>query len=103
MAPSTRLLFFGNEIADESHSLREQLVLGRANPFLCLFLQKAHLKLRREISQLSPLGRSRVPSFSTIEELAERASALTTRHAGIESALLCISQLARYIEYVFLR
>lgn len=97
MADEMSILLFGDQFVEGHTYLHTQLLAGRASPLLLLFLQKANLALRREIANLSPLDRERIPAFSTIEELAERSSSREI-HGGVESALLCISQLASYIE-----
>lgn len=98
MAGEMRILLFGDQVLDPHAYIRSQLLAGRTNPLLCLFLQRVSVALSREIAQLSPLERKYIPGFSTIEELVDRNRSSQTYHAGIESALLCISQLAHYIE-----
>ena len=93
-----RILLFGDQALDPHSYIRTQLLAGRTNPLLSLFLQRASVALKREIAQLSPLEQKYIPSFSTIEELVDRAHSTQSYHTGIESALLCISQLAHYIE-----
>jgi len=98
MAGEMRILLFGDQALDPHAYVRSQLLAGRTNPLLCLFLQRVSVALSREIAQLSPLERKYIPSFSTVEELVDRTHSSQIFHAGIESALLCISQLAHYIE-----
>jgi hypothetical protein len=98
MAGEMRILLFGDQALDPHAYVRSQLLAGRTNPLLCLFLQRVSVALSREIAQLSPLERKNIPSFSTVEELVDRTQSSQIFHTGIESALLCISQLAHYIE-----
>ncbi len=93
-----RILLFGDQALDPHTYVRSQLLAGRTNPLLCLFLQRVGVAINHEIAQLSPVERKYIPSFSTIEELVDRAHSSQFYHAGIESTLLCISQLAHYIE-----
>lgn len=65
---------------------------------LASFFRRVNLALRREIAQLSPLEAKNIPDFSTIDELLDRTLGQSAPHVGVESALLCISQLAHYIE-----
>lgn len=90
-----RILLFGDQVIERHAYLRSQLLGGRASPILGSFFHRVNLALRREISQLSPLEAKNIPAFSTIDELLDRTQAL---HVGVETALLCISQLAHYIE-----
>ena len=95
-----RVLLFGDQALDTRAFIRNQLIVGRTNPLLCIFLDRVTLALRREISELSPLERKYIPSFSTIDELTNRTSPQQHSHPGVDSALLCISQLDQYLEYV---
>ncbi|CAF9907651.1 MAG: hypothetical protein HETSPECPRED_007202 [Heterodermia speciosa] len=94
-----RILLFGDQSSDTRSYLRNQLLTGRTNPLLCLFFDRVTLALRQEISELSPLERRHIPTFSSIDELADRSRPQVKTHPGIDSALLCISQLAHYFEY----
>ena len=93
-----RILLFGDQALDTRAFIRSQLVVGRTNPLLCIFLDRVTLALRREISELSPLERKYIPAFSNIDELADRTYPHQHSHPGVDSALLCISQLAQYFE-----
>ena len=93
-----RILLFGDQSLDTQSFLRSQLLASRTNPLLCLFLERTTLALRQEVSELSPLERKNIPAFSSIDELADRTFPQVKPHPGIESALLCISQLAHYFE-----
>lgn len=98
MPGEMRILLFGDQALDPRVYVQSQLVAGRTNPLLCLFLQRVSLALQREIAHLSPLERKYIPNFTTIEELVDRTHSNHIYHAGIESTLLCISQLAHYFE-----
>lgn len=93
-----RILLFGDQVFDRHTYLRSQLLVGRTNPVLAFFFHRVNLALRREIAQLSPLEARNIPAFSTIEELLDRTYSEPALHVGVESALLCVSQLAHYIE-----
>lgn len=98
MAGEMKILLFGDQAPDRRTFFQTQLLAGRASPLLRLFLQKLNLALRREVANLSPLESKNIPPFSTIEELVDRTGSKQVNHVGVESALLCISQLAHYIE-----
>lgn len=91
------ILLCGDQVFD-SHALRSQCLTGRSNHILSFFFQQVNFALRREIAQLSPLEVNHIPVFSTIEELVNRDSSQSKHHPGIQNALLCISQLAHYME-----
>lgn len=98
MASEMRFLLFGDQVVDLHNYLRRQLLSGRTSPTLGSFFQRVNLALRREIAQLSPLEAKNIPDFSAIDELLDRTQSESALHLGVESALLCISQLAHYIE-----
>ena len=93
----TRILLFGNQALVNRAQIQKQLVDSRENPFISLLLQRCSDALRLEISQLSPLERRSIPSFNTIDELNDRTIS-GIPHEGVQNALLCITQLAEYIE-----
>jgi len=93
-----RILLFGDQTADTQIFIRNQLVAGRTNSLLCIFLDRVAIALRQEVSELSPLERRRMPSFSTVDDLVDRAYSKEGIHPGIDSALLCISQITQYFE-----
>ncbi len=92
-----RLLLFGDGALVSRAHIQAQVLESRGNPFLSLFYQRSSNALRHEIALLSPLDRSRIPAFNTIDELNDRATS-SEAHAGLQNALLCISQLGHYIE-----
>ena len=98
MADEMKMFFFGGNASDDYAFLQSQLSRGRTNPILSSFFEQVNLALRQEIYRLSPLDRELIPAFSTIEELVERASCVQAGNLAISSALLCISELADYIE-----
>lgn len=98
MASEMKILLFGDQEFNRHTYLRTQLLGGRTSPLLASFFHRVNLALRREIAQLSPLEAKNIPAFSTIEELLDRTHSEPALHVGVESALLCISQLAHYIE-----
>lgn len=64
------------------------------------FLDQVSSALCREVYYLSNLERNKIPHFASIEDLNERYHDRGIKHAGVEGALLCITQLAHYLEYV---
>lgn len=98
MASELRIVLVGDQDFGRLTYLRSQLLYGRASPILTSFFQRVNLALRKEVSHLSPLEAKNIPNFSTLEDLVERTHTTETYHVGVENALLCISQLAHYIE-----
>ena len=92
-----RIYLFANQALVNRAQIQQQLVESRGNPFLSLLLQRCSDALRHEISQLSPLERTSIPAFNTIDELNDRASN-SDAHEGVQNALLLISQLAQYTQ-----
>jgi hypothetical protein len=98
MSHQVEFLLFG----DQSHSTHEALVdlytRGHRGTLSASFLEKASAALRREIDNLPGVQRRRLPKFSTIKELNERYHVDGRKDCAVDGALLCISQLAHYIE-----
>lgn len=92
-----RLLLFGDGALVSRAHIQAQVLQSRGNPFLSLFLQRVSDALRHEIAFLSALERSSIPAFNSIDELNDRTKVGRT-HTGVQHALLCVSQLAHYIE-----
>ena len=92
-----RIFLFGNQALVNRAQIQQQLVASRGNPFLNLLLQRCSDALRHQVSQLSPLERKGIPAFNTIDELNDRAGDHDA-HEGVQSALLCISQLVQYTQ-----
>ena len=91
------LYIFGDQTADCRQFLRKVL-LRKGNVLLTSFLESAATALREEISQLSDVQyRSRFPSFSNVQELVERYYEEGKPNPAIESAIVCLSQLAHFI------
>lgn len=98
MADRLAFLLFGDQSLDthgflaEFYRQEKQGILARA------FLDQAGHALRKEVEGLHKLERSRLPIFITLQQLNERYHAQKLKHPGVDGALLCISQLAHYIE-----
>lgn len=91
------LYIFGDQTADCRHFLRKVL-LRKGNVLLASFLESAATALREEISRLSHVQyRERFPSFSNVQELVERYYEEGKPNPAIESAIVCLSQLAHFI------
>lgn len=100
MADKLAFLLFGDQSLDthgflaEFYRHEDRGILAKA------FLDEAAQALRKEIERLPRLERSRLPVFRTLQQLNERYHAQITKHSGLDGALLCVAQLAHYIEYV---
>jgi len=97
-----KVFLFGEETSDVRSRLHVKALEARTDPYLNLLFQQSCDALRREVTCLSPAERDGIPVFTTIEELSQRSS-LRENHAGVENALLCVSQIANYVKSVLLR
>lgn len=89
---------FGDQ-SRETHAFLASLFRKQEKGTLAkAFLDQVAYALRREIEQLPRTERSRLPDFLNLQQLNERYHAEPIKHPGIDGALLCISQLANYIE-----
>ena len=98
MASGMKILLFGDQTIEARTYVRNQLVVTKSDPLLCHFLAQVNIALRHEIVKLSPLEKGLIPTFTNIEELAKLYDAGPAFNVGVGSALLCIAQLADYLE-----
>ncbi|KAH8671177.1 polyketide synthase [Xylariales sp. PMI_506] len=98
MADLMAFLLFGDQSLETYGFLADFCRVGNPGLLSRTFIDLVGEALRREIDQLPPLERSVIPRFSTLQQLNERYHAQSIKHPGIDSALLCISQLAHYLD-----
>ncbi|KAJ0355918.1 hypothetical protein COL154_001437 [Colletotrichum chrysophilum] len=98
MADKMSYLLFGDQSLDTHGFLAEFCRSGNPSTLAKTFLEQAGQALREEIDGLGKLERSKLPTFLTLRQLNERYHAQSIKHPGIDSALLCITQLAHYID-----
>ena len=98
MADQMAFLLFGDQSLI-AHDCLADFFAGGNHGILCKsFLERAVSALQQELDHCSKIERQRIPPFSSIPELNERYHAGTQRNAALDSALLCITQLALYFE-----
>lgn len=100
MADKLAFLLFGDQSTDTHGFLAEFFRQPERGILANAFLEQVRHALRKEIEGLPKVERSKLPKFLTIQNLNERYHAQGLKHPGVDGALLCISQLAHYIEYV---
>lgn len=100
MSDKMAFLLFGDQSLDTHWFLADFCHRGNPSVLAQSFLVQVGSALGEEVEQLSTLDRQRVPNFSSIQELNEKYHIGETRNAAVDSALLCITQLAHYIESV---
>jgi hypothetical protein len=91
-------LLFGDQSSDTYSFLSDFCRRGRPSLLSQSFLEKVSVALKTEVNGLSILSRQRVPNFSSIEQLNSRYHESSKKYPALDSALLCITQLAHYIE-----
>lgn len=91
-------LIFGDK-SPETHGFYADLCRqGSLGILAKSFIDQAGLALKDEVDRSGKLERSNIPTFRTIQQLNERYHAARVKHAGVENALLCVTQLAHYLE-----
>lgn len=95
-------LLFGDQSLDTYTFLSGFYRTGGQGILARAFLDQANEALLREIETLGRLERSKLPCFKSLQQLNERYHAQEFKHPGLDGALLCVTQLAHYIEYVSL-
>ena len=98
MADKMAFLLFGDQSLDTHGFLAEFCRQGNPSILAKVFIERAGQALRDEIESLRKLERAKIPVFRTLQQLNERYHGQSIKHPGIDSALLCIAQLAHYIE-----
>ncbi|KAK1749963.1 hypothetical protein QBC47DRAFT_394885 [Echria macrotheca] len=99
MADKLAFLLFGDQSLDTHGFLAEFYRQEKQGILAKAFLDQAGHELRKEVDNLSRVERARLPAFLTLQQLNERYFAQKLKHPGIDGALLCISQLAHYIDH----
>ena len=100
MSDKMAFLLFEDQSLDTHEFLAEFCHRGNLSVLSRSFLEQIGSALREEVDQLSSLERQRVPKFSSIQELNKRYHVGNIKNSAMDSALLCITQLAHYIESV---
>jgi hypothetical protein len=100
MADKLGFLLFGDQSLDTHGFIAELYRQGKLSILAKNFLELAGQALKDEIDNLGKLEREKLPKFLTLRQLNERYHAQAIKHPAVDSALLCIAQLAHYIEYV---
>lgn len=98
MSDKMAFLLFGDQSLDTHEFLREFCRHGNPSVLSQSFLDQVGSALKEEVNQLSILERLKIPNFSNIQELNEKYYDREIRNSAVDSALLCITQLAHYIE-----
>ena len=99
MANQIAFLLFGDQSLDTYGFLADFHRLGNPSVLSREFLRRAGEALKREVDQLPRIGKQKIPVFRTLQELNEGYHAQGVKYPAIDSALLCVAQLAHYIEY----
>ncbi|KAH6697033.1 conidial yellow pigment biosynthesis polyketide synthase [Plectosphaerella plurivora] len=98
MEDAVSFLLFGDQSLNTYAFLADFYRNGNPSVLAKTFLEQAGQALREEIDNLTALQRSKLPVFRTLQQLNEKYNAGNVRHPGLDSALLCISQIAHYID-----
>jgi hypothetical protein len=100
MTDKLTFLLFGDQSLDTHGFLADFFRRGNQGYLAKGFLDQVAQALRKEVEGLPKLERSKLPTFRTLQQLNERYHAQKVKHPGVDGALLCVSQLGHYIEYV---
>jgi hypothetical protein len=98
MADQMSFLVFGDQSLNIHECLVDFLSRGDHGILSKSFLERTNSALQEEVDRLSNIDRRRIPTFNSIQQLNERYHVQAQKNAALDSALLCIAQLALYIE-----
>ncbi|KAB5525769.1 hypothetical protein GE09DRAFT_1152588 [Coniochaeta sp. 2T2.1] len=99
MADRLAFLLFGDQSLDTHGFLADFVRRGDQGILAKTFLEQSGRALWKEVEALSALDRARLPVFRSLAQLNERYHAQSVKHPGVDGALLCVSQLAHYIDH----
>lgn len=103
MADNLAFLLFGDQ-STNAHGFLAEFFRRPARGILAnAFLEQVANGLRKEIESLPGIERTKIPKFLSLQNLNENYHAQQQKHPGLDGALLCICQLAHYIESVLSR
>ncbi|KAK3903957.1 conidial yellow pigment biosynthesis polyketide synthase [Staphylotrichum tortipilum] len=92
-------LLFGDQSLDCYSFLADIFRQDTQGELTKAFLRQVCHALKRAVDSLPAVERGMIPEFRTLQQLNERYRGASLRHAGIDAALLSISQLAHYIDH----
>ena len=95
-------LLFGDQSLDTYGFLAYFHREGNPSVLSREFLRLAGEALKCEVDKLPRSQRQMIPIFRTLQELNEKYHAQGLKYPAIDSALLCVAQLAHYIEYAYI-
>ncbi|OWP00295.1 BcPKS12, polyketide synthase [Marssonina coronariae] len=98
MAEKMAFLLFGDQSLGVYEFLADFYQHGNPSVLALSFLDQVAAALREEVDRMSTVERHRVPYFSSIKDLNENYQAKKIKNSAVDSALLCITQLAHYID-----
>lgn len=98
MADKIAFLLFGDQSLDTHAFIAKFCRCGNPSILSKAFLERASCALREEVDRLPKFKRANIPTFRTLYQLNQKYHAQSIKHPGIDSALLCIAQLAHHIE-----
>jgi hypothetical protein len=98
MAGPMAFLLFGDQSLDIHDSLSDFYRRPSNGVLSKSFLERACTALQEEVDRLPNIDRLRIPTFSSIQDLNEKYHAASQKNSAMDGALLCITQLALYIE-----
>ncbi|KAB5554567.1 conidial yellow pigment biosynthesis polyketide synthase [Coniochaeta sp. 2T2.1] len=99
MADRLAFLLFGDQSLDTHGFLADFVRRGDKGILAKTFLEQSGRALWKEVEALSALDRARLPVFHSLAHLNERYHTQSVKHPGVDGALLCVSQLAHYIDH----
>ena len=94
------VVLFGDQITDLPAAFRRINHRKDKTALLGSFLDKAKAALREEVARQPRSIRDDIPTFTTVFDLTERFHQNGISNPAVTAALLCVAQLATFIEYV---
>ncbi|KFY50435.1 hypothetical protein V496_09344 [Pseudogymnoascus sp. VKM F-4515 (FW-2607)] len=99
MTGQFQFVVFGDQ-AIPYHKELQKLIANKESHTVAVFLAEAYHALKRDISRLSSSQRAQFPTPSTLAELLVAYQSSPGPNCALDSALVCLHQIASFISYI---
>ncbi len=90
---------FGNWLVEKSGFTVDYVGTSVAGTLVEAYSRQATLALKEEFHRVGRQDRAILPQFTDFRDLSVQHDHSAQKHAGIENALVCATQLCKYIRY----
>ncbi len=88
---------FGHWLVEKSDFAVDPVGASHTGTLAEAYSRKVALALKEEFYRVRRLDQAALPQFTDLRDLSLQHNQSTQKHAGIENALVCATQLCKYI------